>query len=220
MSSSSLPTQRAYRAFVVFGLLMLAWTGAWLLKLHIDHAYGKLESAQTFLFWTSAKLLVWLVPAWWLFRRSGRNLKQMLGLQRIRSWLAWGGGIGLLIASTALVPKWLSGKPLLPQHLSYALLNALLIAPLFEEFLCRGVLLEEMQQRYTFWIANILTAIFFLILHIPGWYFMGRLYKMFSIPLGGAFSIFLLGLCFGYATHRSRSLMGGILAHFLNNLAV
>ena len=38
-------------------------------------------------------------------------------------------------------------------------------------------------------------------------------------PLGGAFSIFLLGLAFSCATYRSQSVVGGMVAHFVNNLA-
>ena len=36
--------------------------------------------------------------------------------------------------------------------------------------------------------------------------------------LTGAVPIFLVSLVFGYATHRSHSIVGGIIAHFLNNL--
>ena len=47
---------------------------------------------------------------------------------------------------------------------------------------------------------------------------MGVLLDNLAQPIGGAFSIVLVSLAFGYATHRSRSVMGGVLCHFLNNL--
>jgi membrane protease YdiL (CAAX protease family) len=59
----------------------------------------------------------------------------------------------------------------------------------------------------------------FVSLHLPGWYFMGHLRERLTAPLGGAFSIFLLGLAFGYVTYRSRSVAAGVVAHFVNNLA-
>jgi len=37
----------------------------------------------------------------------------------------------------------------------------------------------------------------FVVLHRPGWYFMGRLFQNLTDPAGGALSIFLLGLAFG-----------------------
>jgi len=41
-----------------------------------------------------------------------------------------------------------------------------------------------------------------------------------TTPLGGALSIFLLGLVFGYATYRSHAVVGGMVAHIVNNIAV
>jgi membrane protease YdiL (CAAX protease family) len=59
----------------------------------------------------------------------------------------------------------------------------------------------------------------FVSLHLPGWYFMGHLAEKLTTPLGGALSIFLLGLAFGYATYRSQSVVSGMVAHLVNNLA-
>ncbi len=67
--------------------------------------------------------------------------------------------------------------------------------------------------------CGIFVMLMFVVLHLPGWYFMGRLFQNLTDPAGGALSIFLLGLAFGYATHRGRSVAAGMLAHFLNNLA-
>lgn len=47
---------------------------------------------------------------------------------------------------------------------------------------------------------------------------MGVLWENLTQPAGGALSIFLVSLGFGYAAHRSRSVLGGVIAHFLNNL--
>lgn len=38
-------------------------------------------------------------------------------------------------------------------------------------------------------------------------------------PIGGVVSIILLELAFGYAVQKSDSLLGGVIAQFLNNLA-
>lgn len=78
--------------------------------------------------------------------------------------------------------------------------------------------MENLQREYPFVTANIITSLMFVLLHVPGWYFMGVLWDNLLNPVGGAFSIFLVSLVFGYAARRSDSVMGGILAHFLNNL--
>lgn len=76
----------------------------------------------------------------------------------------------------------------------------------------------NLQTTYTFFTANIITSLMFVVLHIPGWYFMGVLSATLTQPVGGALSVFLVSLAFGYAAQRSHSVMGGVLAHFLNNL--
>lgn len=176
-------------------------------------------SAGSFIYWTTAKVLIWLLPAGWLIRLSGRNLKQIFNITNYKGWLLWGGGIGLTIALTEFIPNYLNGNPLLPTELSYVLVNILIIAPTFEEFLIRGAILGNLRQHYTFLSANIITSFMFVILHLPGWFFAGNLVDNFTKPIGGVVSIFLISLLFGYAVKRSNSVIGGMLAHFLNNLA-
>lgn len=170
------------------------------------------------MYWTTAKIILWIIPSLWLLRISGRTVREVLNLANWRSWLGWGGGLGLLIALTGIIPNYLSGSPILPTEFSFSLLNVIVIAPTFEELLMRGAILGNLQQEYSFWTANIVTSLMFVVLHLPGWYFMGVLYSNLTQPVGGALSIFLVSLVFGYAAHRSRSVMGGVLSHFLNNL--
>ena len=206
--------------YLTFLILILAWITAWIVKLELDGTYHWLETgAGSSAYWTSAKLLIWILPALGLIRLSGRSLKQVFNFSNYKAWLLWGGGIGLAIALTGLIPNVLSGDPILPTQFSYALLNVLLISPTFEEFLLRGAILGNLQQHHTFLTSNVISSLMFVILHLPGWFFMGQLPENITRPIGGAFSIFLISLLFGYAVKRSHSVMGGILAHFLNNLA-
>ncbi len=200
---------------------MLAWTLAWWLKVSIiDAQFPWLTtSAGSFVWWTIAKVLIWILPAIWLIRLSGRTLKETFNFGNWKGVLAWGGGIGLAIALTGFIPAYLNGSPLLPTSWSIPLFSILFIAPTFEEFLARGALLGNLEKGVSFWIANIISALMFVGMHIPGWYFMGTFAENMTRPVGGALSIFVLGLAFGYAAHKSRSVMGGMLAHFLNNVA-
>jgi membrane protease YdiL (CAAX protease family) len=45
------------------------------------------------------------------------------------------------------------------------------------------------------------------------------LLSMLKAPVGGAFSVFLLGWLFGYIAYKSKSVTAGILTHMLNNLS-
>jgi ABC-type antimicrobial peptide transport system permease subunit len=63
-----------------------------------------------------------------------------------------------------------------------------------------------------------LTAVFFLGIHLPGWYFQGRLLDMAAQPVGGALSIFIIGWTLGLVAYKSKSVAGSTLTHILNNL--
>jgi membrane protease YdiL (CAAX protease family) len=206
---------------LLYAVIMLAWTLAWLLKIRFldPHFPWFTTSAGSFLWWTSVKIIVWMVPAGWLIRLSGRTLRDLVGLANWKRAVAWGGGLGLVAAGSRLIPMIPGGVPHLPTAFSFALLNTLLIAPVFEEFLARGALMGSLQLRWPRWPANVAAALMFVGMHIPGWYFMGTLTENLVHPIGGVASIFVLGLAFGYAVQRSGSLLGGVIAHFLNNLA-
>ncbi len=205
--------------YIIFIALIVAWIGAWMLKNSLDQRLDWLAtSGGSFLYWTTAKIIIWILPTLWLLRLSGRSIHGVLNLSNRRGWLIWGGGIGLLLALTGFIPNYLQGNEVLPTQLSFPLLNVLVIAPAFEEFLMRGAIMGNLQKAYSFITANIITSVMFVVLHIPGWYFMGVLSANLTQPVGGALSIFLVSLAFGYAAQQSRSVMGGVLAHFLNNL--
>jgi CAAX protease family protein len=207
------------RTCLVYGLLLAAWILAWILKENLDTSMTWIASSQgSFSYWTNAKILIWILPALWLIRLSGRGVPEVLNISNWKSWLFWGGGIGFLIAITGFVPTYLQGKPFLPDEFSFACLNVLLIAPVFEEFLIRGAILGNFKRGYSFFTANILSSLMFVGIHLPGWYFMDSLLENLAKPFGGALSIFILGLLFGWAAHKSKSVIGGMLAHFLNNL--
>jgi hypothetical protein len=206
--------------FLAFLIIISAWILAWILKGNLDaHNEWLAGSNGSFIYWTTAKILIWIIPALWLINSSGRKVCEVLNFSNWKSWLLWGGGIGFLIALTGFIPSYLEGRDLFPNEFSFAYLNVLIIAPVFEEFLMRGAMLGNLRRGYPFFTANIISSLMFVGIHLPGWYFMGSLMENLAKPLGGALSVFFLGLLFGWATQKSRSVIGGMLAHFLNNLA-
>lgn len=219
MNSQRASNRIVQTTFLTFACTIAAWIGAWILKTRLDGSFAWFSAGLgSFLYWTAAKLLIWIAPALWLLERAGLSAREVLGLRNWRAGLAWGGGVGLLIALTGIIPNYLQGRPIFPAQLDFGLVNVLLIAPTFEEFLMRGAIQGSLQERWPIWTANMITSVLFVILHIPGWYFMGTLADNLTQPAGGALSIFLVSLAFGYAVRRSGSLLGGMAAHFLNNL--
>lgn len=93
-----------------------------------------------------------------------------------------------------------------------AILASVLIAPIGEELLCRGLtfhyakkIVEDMQnRRAAFWIANALQALMFAIMH-------GNLVQ-------GSYA-FVMGLGLGWLRWRYDSLYPSMLAHFVVNFS-
>ena len=82
------------------------------------------------------------------------------------------------------------------------LLSVSIFAPLFEEWLCRGLVLRGLLQKLNPFSAIAVSAAFFAILHMNPWQ---------AIPA------FLLGLLFGYVYYKTGSLKLTMLMHCVNN---
>jgi membrane protease YdiL (CAAX protease family) len=210
----------AGKSLLVFGALIIAWCAAWFIKVALDQRFIFVSAeAGSAVYWLTAKVLLWIIPACWLVWNSKRRFVDVFNFADWRRWVLWGGLVGIAIALTGIIPKWWNGVSVFPSRFDYGTLNVLVIAPLFEEFLMRGALLGSLIPAFGFARANLITAACFVVLHIPGWFMMGSLEAKLSQPIGGAVSVFLLGLLFGWVTRRGGSFLGASLAHCLNNLA-
>lgn len=83
-----------------------------------------------------------------------------------------------------------------------SLLSVSIFAPLFEEWLCRGLVLRGLLNKMNPAGAICISAAFFAILHMNPWQ---------AIPA------FILGLLFGYVYYRTGSLKLTMLMHCVNN---
>ena len=212
------PSQTVLAVFVFLVFLFLTWMGAWVLERAIEPSVVFISTSQgQFLYWLGMRLLLWVLPALLLIRYSGRSLSEVMGSTRLRAAVIWGGGIGLVLGVITLGSKVLGHQPLLSSSEALAVVSAVVVAPIIEEVAFRGAVLGALMPRYRFWTANLVTAVVFLGIHLPGWYFQGALIGDLRSPLGGALSIFILGLVFGYVAYRSKSVSGSIIAHALNN---
>ncbi len=83
-----------------------------------------------------------------------------------------------------------------------SLISVSFMAPLFEEWLCRGLILRGLMSRTRPTWAILVSAAFFAVLHMNPWQ---------------AVAAFALGLLFGYVYYRTGSLKLTMLMHFVNN---
>lgn len=84
----------------------------------------------------------------------------------------------------------------------YTFLTVAIAAPLLEEIIFRGIILNGFLKRYSPTKAIIMSAVMFGIFHLNPWQF---------IPA------FLLGLVIGWLYWKTNSIIPGIVIHFINN---
>jgi len=80
-----------------------------------------------------------------------------------------------------------------------------IMAPLLEEFIFRGVLLDSFLKRSSPATAIIVSAVIFGLAHLNPWQFIVA---------------FNMGLVAGWLYYRTRSILPGIAIHFINNAGV
>ncbi len=214
-----------------FALLLLAWTAAWLLYRLLLPLWPVLASgAAERIWWLSAKLLIWLAPCIFLLLREARacgrgtaGLLEELGLGAgsHRRGLLWGLAGGVLIIALNLLALSLGFRELSGHWVSVFAPMALvssLQAPVLEEALLRGFFQPRLERVYGSPWAFVLSALLFLALHLPGWYFKGQLSTVQTwLPL--SLSILAIGLLCAWLRWRSKSLLAPIFVHWVNNLA-
>ncbi|WP_298844321.1 CPBP family intramembrane glutamic endopeptidase [Clostridium sp.] len=83
------------------------------------------------------------------------------------------------------------------------IISVIIIAPIYEEIIFRGILLKGMSKKINPAIAIVISALLFGIVHM-------------NIPQG--VNAFLLGLVLGFIYLSSKSIYLSIFAHFINNI--
>lgn len=117
--------------------------------------------------------------------------------------LVYGNSLGILIESVdknSWIFKTMSD---LMQNSIVAFISMLLVAPVFEEIIFRGIILEQLSVRYSKMMSVLVSAILFGVFH-------------FNFIQG--INAFFLGIILGTIYIKTDSLMPCILVHFANNL--
>ena len=101
-------------------------------------------------------------------------------------------------------PEWFEDamKQIMDAPLWISLISVSVFAPLFEEWLCRGLVLRGLLQKTSPAAAICISAIFFAVLHMNPWQ---------------ALPAFILGVLFGYVYYKTGSLKLTMLMHCVNN---
>jgi membrane protease YdiL (CAAX protease family) len=200
-------------------LLFASWIGAWIINVTLRERFHWDVQTDT-IYWIAMKVIVWVVPALLAIRVMEReSLVQFLELSHAGRGVLWGSLIGLALVAVTFLGKTLpAGTQAHVPSFSLVLLNAVVVAPLVEEITLRGFFLKRLELNgRSFWTANLLTTLVFVVMHVPGWLFKGRFPSMASLAQAMV-PLATLSLLFGWTKKRAQSLYGSMVVHAINNL--
>ncbi len=167
------------------------------------------------------KIVIWVIPVILLVIYVEKsNPLSYLGLRYNNGkWLKWTALVSLALIIYFVVLN----IALLKNDISFQIgfnesLNTIILVGVIEEIVFRGFLLRKLIDSYRFWIANSITALLFVSIHFPYWFYKG----LFSFPhiLSSIITAFILGMIFGFVYKKSNSLWSVIIIHSLYNFLV
>ena len=171
----------------------------------------------------SLTYFIMMLPAllwcWWMGRMACESGRSSLAIHAphygklpvwaflVLIWLALVALSFVIEPTTSFIPmpdsiKAIFEKAFVDSPLWDMIVSTCILAPLFEEFLCRGMMLRGMLTRMKPWKAIAWSAFLFALMHLNPWQ---------SIPA------FLIGLFLGWVYWRTHSLWATIFLHCLNN---
>lgn len=177
----------------------------------LDNADDRISLATQL---TMAQSLAVIYPISMLLSLGGILLyrKARGGISKIASFSVSGfdpsrllGLFVLMVAMQVVIEPLTMMMPDTPQMVGrgfFTILVSIVFAPIFEEIICRGIVLESFREKYNIWVGWICSSLFFGVIH-------GQVTAMFNASM--------LGLILGYAYIRSNSIFSVVILHALNN---
>ncbi|MEH7885084.1 type II CAAX endopeptidase family protein [Bacillus sp. JJ1609] len=164
------------------------------------------------------KVLVWIVPIW-VYVKYYLNTSPMSYFNmniNVKKGLLWGIILSILVGFRFAIEVYLVNNETFHFVLPlYIYLNGFLVVGITEEMVFRGFLLKELNNRISFWKANVITALLFLLIHYPIWIHEGVFFHFWTHVY-----IFLLGLIFGFVYKKTVSLWSVVLLHSFYDLFI
>ena len=193
-------------------LFYLAWTIKELWLIEYIYSFGEIISP---LLEALVKSLMWIVPAWIYIKLYLHSIPiSFLKMNvNVKKGLLWGIFLSLLLGAFLILEAYFFNGVSFHFSLSFDdYLNTLLMAGLAEEIVFRGLILQELDKRMTFWKANLITALLFLVIHYPIW-----IYNDIIFQYGSHIYVFIIGLLFGFVYKKTGSLWSVIILHAFHN---
>jgi membrane protease YdiL (CAAX protease family) len=165
------------------------------------------------------RILIWLFfPMGWLLIDTG-SIGEALDLQRAFShrWAALLSAVLIYAVPTYYAVASAGHRHAMPDRIwDYVVAtNGPLLVGSVEEFVFRGIVMGELWRRHGFWIANLASALLFVLIHWPGWIALGHLPPMFLMTFSAR--VFVFGLVMGIIVGLEGNVRWAIVLHSLND---
>lgn len=121
--------------------------------------------------------------------------------------------ISFIFVIILIIKRALFGWSVLNLNLGILWVSGLLVGVL-EEIPFRGFILQKLMNRMNFSVANVLTTMLFVCLHIPIWLCTG------ANLIDSIKSVFLISLILGYLFKEYKSLWVSIICHSVFNICI
>lgn len=162
-----------------------------------------------------------LFVLWYGYRRAGTSLKELFPVRRFNPLIllpvilflmgahVFLEEINLAVDRLIPAPPWfmeLFSRLFENEYGIYgAALKVVIIAPVIEESIFRGIIMHGFMRNYSALTAILVSALFFALFHLNPWQFPAT---------------FLLGLLLGWLMVITRNILACITGHAINNLLV
>ena len=168
------------------------------------------------------KFIIWVVPVFITLKmmrlRPLTYLKLTTAIDRrgcvvgALVALAW---FSLVVLGEAVIQRRNAAAMLVARLSEWpSILTGVFFSPICEEILFRGFFLNRLNESLSFWRANIIAGMLFMLAHWPYWISK----KGFSPQvIKDSVNVFLLGCLFGWLMKKANSLWPAIGAHIANN---
>ena len=215
MSQFTAQSDQWRKPFAPFHAYLLLFHSAWVFWVY--QIYPRLTSlGQTTLIYAlvnvSLRLLIWVLPVFLYLRWVG-GVDPLIYLKLRKQWQR-GVVIGLLVTLVNFLLSLLRFG--WPQPAFHTLtwnhfLSTFFLTGFVEEIPYRGFILQKLQERFNFWNANLLTALVFVAIHLPGWI------SLHLLRVETVLFVFVFGLVMAIIFRYAQSLWSVIVAHSLND---
>ncbi|MCR8656876.1 CPBP family intramembrane glutamic endopeptidase [Paenibacillus endoradicis] len=204
--------------WVYFIIFYALW---WVKELWLVQYLDLMDPVSRAITSATIKIVIWVIPVILLvkFIEKSKPFSYLQLHHNFRKGLKWTCYVSLALIFYFLIINLI----VLKNNIDFQIgingwLNTILLVGITEEIVFRGFLLRKLMDSYRFWKANTITALLFVLIHFPIWFYKG----LFEFPyiLSSILTVFVLSIIFGFVYKKSNSLWSVIIIHSFYNLLV